>query len=1088
MSKKIAQLTKVVFHLNTRNEDYQLEYAFMKESNARTIQQLTANSASKLSDIDQHCQKQLLGLGQQLAESETRYHDLQKSIEKIHTTAKSKQDAMAREFQQHVALIESKLETSQQECMERLSQLTGLGDRQKKVWEQNWTDFTSAMERAHELKVGEMNEKHLEELQEIADRNSVRYDEMCLDLTAQRNRLGERLEAERKAWEFEMTKAKEKMDVAEKMLTEKDQHERNQKSATMEMKQEFVAKMEKLLLDIEELRQQNASLRSENEKLWQQQSELNAALKHAELNCDKLEQERNSVEKDYESKNQNLMRNLNNNALKIESMATEIMNSQKLATEKGGLLKKALEELEKMKLDMTESRMQYANDIVCHQKRILDQGSQCSKLNEQRDQLQQELDRLQAHIRDTTKNYQQVIAKLENETIPTLQQQAVSAQKELENFEQEKRLLDKENSCEREKLQEEITRALARLGQQKTDHQIALETLRTASEQQIANIEVQYSSAQQDALGRLKQQLEEQHVRAIEGMKNSSEDLITQIQKQSGDRNQKQTVQQEALRKECEDAHLATEKLSLQMKQLNDQLKKNETSMDEYKRKFEAATAKEIEYIRKIDQMTLEMDKERLNMKATYTETVKNIEQDFKLRLTAVQAENKGYYEQQLENVIALHEEQRDALRELLKKAQRDHTNTSEMYRESVRSFDERRRMDGEWMATYLLLMKSMMEAKIAEENATNLHRIAVLQQQFTEDLARSDEAKDQAHRAQMEVLSHQSKFEYEELLREHKEALEDQSLTHAQLLQETKQQLEIDRHFELRALHETMNEKWSAFERQACIERDKLLAEKSAAHMKEIEKWQSENGKLCKDFEAKCVELNSANENIVRLENGIAQMRQEMMISTANMKKNADVRIQDVESAAKEELRRTVEENMIETHALNDHFEGTITFMEGKMQELQIQLEEWKAKYINRDSRPEDLERIALLEDSIRHKNMLIRKTLDEMAYFKREMMNREEMYNKTFSKTPNVGLLQVLKPHVSLQQQKAKPEFLGIVSKSHQSSSSANKPRISTNQILSSNAKINVESDSPLWKVESGSLSSEVLSGARSTLPPIT
>jgi len=67
--------------------------------------------------------------------------------------------------------------------------------------------------------------------------------------------------------------------------------------------------------------------------------------------------------------------------------------------------------------------------------------------------------------------------------------------------------------------------------------------------------------------------------------------------------------------------------------------------------------------------------------------------------------------------------------------------------------------------------------------------------------------------------------------------------------------------------------------------------------------------------------------------------------------------------------------------------------------------------RYKNRESRPDDLARIARLEQEMVEKDELVARTRDEMMYFKREMLNREESYNVKFNAKPNVGIMQVLK-----------------------------------------------------------------------------
>ena len=54
MSKKIAQLTKVIYHLNTRNEDHQSELdaiGFSHESETRELMRDAANKIGKFKDL-----------------------------------------------------------------------------------------------------------------------------------------------------------------------------------------------------------------------------------------------------------------------------------------------------------------------------------------------------------------------------------------------------------------------------------------------------------------------------------------------------------------------------------------------------------------------------------------------------------------------------------------------------------------------------------------------------------------------------------------------------------------------------------------------------------------------------------------------------------------------------------------------------------------------------------------------------------------------------------------------------------------------------------------------------------------------------
>lgn len=51
MSKKIAQLTKVIYHLNTKNDDHDLEIAKLNERHQGEIQQILRDAATKVNQF-----------------------------------------------------------------------------------------------------------------------------------------------------------------------------------------------------------------------------------------------------------------------------------------------------------------------------------------------------------------------------------------------------------------------------------------------------------------------------------------------------------------------------------------------------------------------------------------------------------------------------------------------------------------------------------------------------------------------------------------------------------------------------------------------------------------------------------------------------------------------------------------------------------------------------------------------------------------------------------------------------------------------------------------------------------------------------
>lgn len=67
--------------------------------------------------------------------------------------------------------------------------------------------------------------------------------------------------------------------------------------------------------------------------------------------------------------------------------------------------------------------------------------------------------------------------------------------------------------------------------------------------------------------------------------------------------------------------------------------------------------------------------------------------------------------------------------------------------------------------------------------------------------------------------------------------------------------------------------------------------------------------------------------------------------------------------------------------------------------------------KYQNRDSRPEDLHQIAQLQNELKERTDHIAALTDNLERVRREVMNREENYNRRFNNNPVVGVMNVLK-----------------------------------------------------------------------------
>ena len=99
------------------------------------------------------------------------------------------------------------------------------------------------------------------------------------------------------------------------------------------------------------------------------------------------------------------------------------------------------------------------------------------------------------------------------------------------------------------------------------------------------------------------------------------------------------------------------------------------------------------------------------------------------------------------------------------------------------------------------------------------------------------------------------------------------------------------------------------------------------------------------------------------------------------------------------------------ELESTKQDFHKAMNEQHDRIKELEDDLDEMHLRYQNRESRQEDLRMIEELERQMVEKDKLVQQTKEEMMYFKREMLNREESYNTKFNVAPNVGVMNVIK-----------------------------------------------------------------------------
>ena len=244
-------------------------------------------------------------------------------------------------------------------------------------------------------------------------------------------------------------------------------------------------------------------------------------------------------------------------------------------------------------------------------------------------------------------------------------------------------------------------------------------------------------------------------------------------------------------------------------------------------------------------------------------------------------------------------------------------------------------------------------------------------------------------------------------LIKEHEDILEKLNKTHEEEL--------LNKSYQLETLHkQQMNELQLKYENN---QREKLemLSKKHESemnnmnqdHHKEKQQWGVDMN-VIQDNLSNANKLNieqnkEMEKNKMDYELKYKELKNQMM----TIQQECDSKIRMEKEGAERRILEANDRNAMELKTLKMEFREDCQKFEERMQLAKVEYEKLLNKYNNRDSRPEDIAKIKDLEDQMIEKDALVAKTREEMNYFKREMLNREEGYNKKFNVAPVVGVL---------------------------------------------------------------------------------
>lgn len=351
MSKKIAQLTKVIYALNTKNDEHDAFVESLKKSHEEELQQLIAETKGKIESF-----KERLGV---VSEQKHKIEVLESIVSKERL---QKEEALSG-FESMKRRYEDKQSLLQQDYSDKILSMSKEMLSSKREFEDRLKDFQAMrrkLEEDRDKMVEDLSSKHHEELDQLMKAHRVRYDEVV--------REKQKLEQESKDREAAI---KEHLNSSASLASDERKKIEKEYQENVEKLKVFYEK------ELEALRASQAQSNESNSKTLEEREK-------------QLKAEWNRQERLLKERISDLLNRQSDNEHEISELKNQIDELQ-------GLTEGKNDAVERLALQLQESKQETAsavcdvrelqNELMIYRKRIEEKSAeiarQSSKSNEQ---------------------------------------------------------------------------------------------------------------------------------------------------------------------------------------------------------------------------------------------------------------------------------------------------------------------------------------------------------------------------------------------------------------------------------------------------------------------------------------------------------------------------------------------------------------------------------------------------------------------------------------------------------------------------------------------------------------------------------
>jgi chromosome segregation ATPase len=1024
MSKKIAQLTKVIYHLNTRNEDHQIEMDTVVSNHQAEVDHILRDASAKMKKLQETMESK-----QMQANLEAEITRLKKRHETERTTAVNE----FHEYKQKMAKREEDMTFQYQEKFEAIkNEIARLNNnfagRIKDFNEMN-ENLRGKLEAAAQdtTEADAMQMKYEAETKELVRMNNEKYQAMMIHQLALQEEV--KKEAEMK---YAAQKAEDAEKFAEELKTQcgqlRAQLGAEKQEELMSMKRDYekqlsaqrddlMGKLERALADLKDLAEKNRNLESELQRQVEEVAKnLGDQLGSRESDMKQLKIEVSSLSEKLRERERQLSASLEESiALKDKlDNATESLNTTEASLRGCEIeISRLNDELARSTQTGAGMEQQLRGQLAIKDKECASLRSDVNNLGTQINTLRNDLKSTQMDSGKALKDLQATYdaLKIDKETLENRLKQVMDGNKAIEGKSANAVALLQQ------KLGESEIEWKKQMSAKDEVHKRTMEALADKHQNSLDTIEEAKAKAVNEAMDKMAT-LEEQHAADREKFAKELAEASEAAEREKEGVRVEHATQVEALQskisallQEMSDSssQAAGDKghLQEQIAQLQATVQSMQSDIENKRSDIERLTGNKSSLKEQVDDLTDRLEAQRKAYETRMENSLANQGAEWTNKLDSMIAHEKSQHEQAFSDMKAKLENEMEMMRN-------SHSMEIDTLKDRAKASADAAGGDLDRLQkAYDELADELSNARKAHSEAVDEMKLSHANDlQSLEDRLRGEKESSQKSWDD-EKSEMQSRYE-EELLAlktSTKRSLDDAKTKMDKFIEESKKAAEAGLSTALTQLTETLqqqkneelrelNNRNSAAVAQMVDDHEQIMKSKSA----ELQQSNGDRDKFMKSYQESESMLNSERERARQAEMLMAAEKDEMSMNYAT-----DLRRE--QESSERHVKELMAKHNYELETLQQEYADERARIEESVKGMAREYAMLETRYKNRESRPEDVDRIQYLEQALLEREEYMHSMEEQLGVIKREMLNREENYNQKFARAPNVGVMQVIK-----------------------------------------------------------------------------